>query len=143
MYYDGVGVPQNYAEAAKWFRLAADQGDAEGQFKLGAMYYSAYGMLKDYITAHMWLSLSLARQKDEKLRDSILKLRDLVEKEMTPAQIAEAQRRVLQWQPKTATYRTTRPAPQEASKTYYVCRNGEDVSADMKCRDGSLPRTRL
>jgi TPR repeat protein len=105
-FYNGHGVPQDYAEAAKWYRLAADQGNAKAQFELGAMYYSGYSVLKDYITAHMWLSLSLARQKDEKLRDSILKLRDLVEKGMTPAQIAEAQRRVLEWQPKMA-YKTS------------------------------------
>ena len=28
MHANGHGVPQNYAEAAKWYRLAADQGDA-------------------------------------------------------------------------------------------------------------------
>ena len=29
-YYHGEGVPQDYAEAAKWNRLAAEQGHAEG-----------------------------------------------------------------------------------------------------------------
>ena len=28
MYLDGHGVPQDYAEAMKWFRRAADQRDA-------------------------------------------------------------------------------------------------------------------
>jgi TPR repeat protein len=28
MYANGQGVPQDYAEAVKWYRLAADQGDA-------------------------------------------------------------------------------------------------------------------
>ena len=28
MYFTGQGVPKDSAEAAKWFRLAADQGDA-------------------------------------------------------------------------------------------------------------------
>ncbi len=27
MYYEGHGVPQNYDEAIKWYRLAANQGD--------------------------------------------------------------------------------------------------------------------
>ena len=31
MYQNGRGVPQDGAEAAKWFRLAAEQGDAEAQ----------------------------------------------------------------------------------------------------------------
>jgi TPR repeat protein len=38
MYREGEGVPQNYAEALKWFRKAADQGNANAQFKLGIMY---------------------------------------------------------------------------------------------------------
>ena len=28
MYDNGEGVPQDYAEAAKWYRLAAEQGEA-------------------------------------------------------------------------------------------------------------------
>ena len=31
MYRKGQGVPQDYAEAVKWYRLAADQGDAGAQ----------------------------------------------------------------------------------------------------------------
>ena len=30
MYAKGQGVPQDYAEALKWYRLAAAQGDADG-----------------------------------------------------------------------------------------------------------------
>ena len=37
-YYNGEGVPQDYAEAAKWFRLAAEQGHARAQNNLGVMY---------------------------------------------------------------------------------------------------------
>ncbi len=28
MYANGQGVPQDYAEAARWYRMAAEQGDA-------------------------------------------------------------------------------------------------------------------
>ncbi len=31
MYYKGHGVPQDYNEAVKWLRLAAEQGDAQAQ----------------------------------------------------------------------------------------------------------------
>src|ERR1035438_5254339 len=34
MYYQGQGVPQDYKEAMRWYRLAADQGDADAQFNL-------------------------------------------------------------------------------------------------------------
>jgi hypothetical protein len=36
MYHDGEGVLQDYAEAMKWFRKAADQGDAEAQYALAS-----------------------------------------------------------------------------------------------------------
>ena len=35
-YYEkGMGVEQDYAEAAKWFRKAADQGNEYAQYELG------------------------------------------------------------------------------------------------------------
>ena len=37
MYAKGEGVPQDYAEAMKWFRKAAEQGHAEAQHNLGVM----------------------------------------------------------------------------------------------------------
>jgi TPR repeat protein len=33
-YANGKGVPQDYAEAVKWYRLAAEQGNAGAQFML-------------------------------------------------------------------------------------------------------------
>ncbi|WP_352811818.1 SEL1-like repeat protein [Mesorhizobium sp. M0293] len=36
-YHDGRGVPQDHAEAAKWLRLAADQGWADAQYDLGVI----------------------------------------------------------------------------------------------------------
>jgi uncharacterized protein len=33
-----LGVPRDSQEAMKWFRLAADQGFADGQYRLGGMY---------------------------------------------------------------------------------------------------------
>tara|TARA_B100001105_G_C22089380_1_gene314347 strand:- start:175 stop:531 length:357 start_codon:yes stop_codon:yes gene_type:complete len=37
-YATGEGVPENDAEAVRWFRLAAEQGLAEAQSNLGTMY---------------------------------------------------------------------------------------------------------
>ena len=37
-YHEGSGVEQSDAEAVKWYRLAADQGDAYAQNNLGVMY---------------------------------------------------------------------------------------------------------
>ena len=38
MYENGLGVPKDYDEAVKWYRLAAAQGDALAQNNLGWMY---------------------------------------------------------------------------------------------------------
>src|SRR5580704_8147185 len=38
MYDQALGVPQDYNEALKWLRLAADQGYAEAQRNLGLRY---------------------------------------------------------------------------------------------------------
>lgn len=34
-YEQGKGVPQDYAQAAAWYRKAAEQGDATAQYYLG------------------------------------------------------------------------------------------------------------
>ncbi len=39
-YDKGQGVPQDYAEAVRWYRKVAEQGNASAQFNLGVMYDS-------------------------------------------------------------------------------------------------------
>ena len=49
---------QDYAKAAKWFRLAADQGSGLGQLQLGGLYYTGEGVPKDIGAAVKWFRLS-------------------------------------------------------------------------------------
>jgi len=51
------------------------------------MYALGMGMLKDYVYAHMWGYIAVSIGVKDKG-----KVRDFVEKKMTPAQIAEAQK---------------------------------------------------
>ena len=95
MYDMGLGVPQDYQEAVRWYRRAAEQGNAGAQNNLGFMYGNAQGVPKDYVLAHMWLNLVAAKG----LKDAG-ELRDFLEKDMTPAQLAEAQRLAREWKPK-------------------------------------------
>ena len=54
-YKFGMGVSQDDAEAAKWFRRAADQGYAAAQWILGLMYsFGDGGLPQDYAVAVMW-----------------------------------------------------------------------------------------
>jgi len=43
MYAEGEGVAQDYQEAVRWYRLAAEQGHASGQFSLGGHVYRRPG----------------------------------------------------------------------------------------------------
>jgi TPR repeat protein len=45
MYESGRGVLQNWAEAATWFRNAADQGLADAQYDLGRLYADGRGVI--------------------------------------------------------------------------------------------------
>ena len=58
MYYNGDGVPQDYAEAVKWSRLAADQGLAAAQFNLAVMYEIGQSVPQDYAEAVKWSRLA-------------------------------------------------------------------------------------
>ena len=51
MYEEGHVTAQNSAEAAKWFRLAADRGDAISQISLGRLYEKGRGVKQDYVQA--------------------------------------------------------------------------------------------
>ena len=61
LHYRGRGVPQDYNEAAQWFRRAADQGDAAAQFYLGVMFSEGQGVPKDYAEAAKWYRLAADR----------------------------------------------------------------------------------
>lgn len=54
IYYYGKGVTQNYEEAVKWFRKAAEQGHAGGQCNLGDMYEAGHGVSQNYEEAVKW-----------------------------------------------------------------------------------------
>jgi TPR repeat protein len=78
----------------RWYRLAAEQGDADAQYIVGVMYHNGEGVPQDYIVAHMWWNLS-ATKGNELARQN----RDVVARDMTPDQIAEAQRLAREWKP--------------------------------------------
>lgn len=53
-YAFGKGVAQDYAAAASWYRKAAEQGDAGGQYNLGLCYYNGQGVAEDREQAIYW-----------------------------------------------------------------------------------------
>lgn len=92
LYNTGYGVPQNYAEAAKWYRKAAEQEYAETKFNLGLMYQNGEGVPADRVMALMWYSLA-AEQGYEEARVN----RDWLTARMTATDISKAEELARKW----------------------------------------------
>jgi len=103
IHFRGQGVSQDYAVAARWFELAANQGQADAQGRLGAMYFNGQGVPQDYVTAYMWFYLAASRLSDADLRDLAVKGRARAATQLTPNQLAEAQRLAREWEARDVT----------------------------------------
>jgi len=95
-YLDGIGVRSDNTEAAKWFRKSADQDNIDAQFNLGEMYELGNGVTQNYVLAYMWFSLVASHGT----RAYAIRGKDRVAQQMTPEQIAEAQKLAREWKPK-------------------------------------------
>src|SRR6266849_4970708 len=94
MYDKGQGVTRDYAIAVSWYRRAAGQGNTAAQLNLGVMYDNGWGVRQNHVIAHMWFSLAAAMGDRDAARN-----RDIAAAKLTPAQIAEAQRLIREWEP--------------------------------------------
>jgi|GraSoiStandDraft_44_1057316.scaffolds.fasta_scaffold355245_2 TPR repeat protein len=95
MYEGGLGVAEDYVLAAMWFRRAADQGLKIAHWDLGLMCEIGSGVQQDYVEAHKWYNLSAAQGWGPAAG-----ARNKLERAMTPAQIAEAQKLAREWKPR-------------------------------------------
>jgi len=88
-------VSQDYVEALRWFRRAAEQGNGGAQNHLGLMYFEGEGIVKDEIEAYKWAYLS-AQQGVEPAMLAV----QFLEQTLRPDQIQEAKRLAKEWIPK-------------------------------------------
>jgi len=107
LYSDGQDVKQDYTEAARWYRAAAEQGNPLAQTQLGRLYERGRGVKQDYAEAYFWYSLAATQGYAQSRQDAA----DLA-KDCTPAQIAAVNKRVEQWKPASG----TPPKPPTAPK---------------------------
>lgn len=77
-------VYKNFAEAAKWYRKVAEQGDANAQRNLGLYYIQEK---RDNVIGYAWIFLSVKNR----LEDSTSKLAEL-EKQMDKGEIERAKK---------------------------------------------------
>ena len=79
-------MPEDDAEAVRWYRMAAEQGLARAQYGLGFMYENGEGVPENYVRAYAWLNLAAAQGLQGAVSGKAA-----VEGLMTAAQITEAQ----------------------------------------------------
>jgi TPR repeat protein len=91
----------DYTTARRLWPPLVGKGDPFAQYYLGVMYRYGRGVPQDYVLAHMWFTLAMARfDKAEKHdRGVALVAREFIVDNMTPAQIAEAQKLAREWKP--------------------------------------------
>ena len=76
----------------KWFKASAEQGNAGAQYDLGVIHYEGKGTPQDYKKAHMWWNIAAANGNEDAKTN-----RDNIVKQMTPADISEAQQMAREW----------------------------------------------
>ena len=94
MYALGKGVEKSEVEAFRWYQRSAAQGNANGQLFLGASYRLGEGVEPDAIESYVWFSLAASDM------DAAALMRDRIEKDLSEAELAEAQRRLSEFKPK-------------------------------------------
>jgi putative methionine-R-sulfoxide reductase with GAF domain len=91
-YATGEDVPQDYAEALRWFTKAAEQGHVGAQSTLGAYYFAGRGAPQDLSKAYFWAVLAQSGGDDaSRYRVEFLASR------MNHAQIVAAQQQADEW----------------------------------------------
>ena len=62
VYRDGWGVDEDSEQAARWFNLAARQGDDSSAFYLLQMYLNSEGIEQDRVVANVWATVAFAKR---------------------------------------------------------------------------------
>jgi len=85
-YQNGEGVPKDDAQAFYWYSKAAEQGISQAQANLGLLYAQGKGIPEDLAKGYAWSSIAAAQENKQAKRN-----KSVIEKHMTPAQIANSQ----------------------------------------------------
>jgi uncharacterized protein len=99
------GLAPDYAEAAKWFRKAAEQGEGDGEYFLGLLLRDGLGVKQDYEEAYFWTSRGIRGYEDK-----FPGLLDEIRKHLTLEQIADVDKRVKEWKPVQVVSKNSRPS---------------------------------
>jgi TPR repeat protein len=65
LYFKGLGVQVDYAQAMAWYRKTADQGVPAAIYSIGFIYDGSFGAPKDPKQAGAWMNKAAAAGSDE------------------------------------------------------------------------------
>lgn len=77
-FYKGEIVGQDYSQAFRWIKLAAEQNHGESQYLIGLMYYKGQGVLQDYDNAEHYLAQAVRKNHDS-ARTMLKEVRNKIE----------------------------------------------------------------
>ena len=80
------------AEREELIHLAKEERSSEAMYRLGMMFSTGQGVTYDIVTAHKWFNLAAVMGS----QDAMARRTELAG-EMSPGQIAEAQRTAREW----------------------------------------------
>lgn len=98
MYDEGHGVALNKAEAARWYRKAADKGMAEAMVNLSVIIISQAHSSEDVVPAYTWLMIAATR--DPRVEAMAQKDMGMLMPHMTYQEITKAQVAANVWAPR-------------------------------------------
>ena len=94
LYLTGQGVRIDVAAGISWYRRAAESGHPVAQLNLGDFYARGAGVPRDSVAAYAWLSLAA-----EQGRVWAEQRRQAIARQMSPAELAEANKRTQELRP--------------------------------------------
>jgi TPR repeat protein len=83
------------AQAAEWYRKAAEQGDAGAQGTMGTLYSMGQGVEQNYVEAYYWLDLAAAVKGPKQAQYAAY--RQMMGTHITGDELAEVQEREAAW----------------------------------------------
>jgi TPR repeat protein len=66
-FFQGLGVPKDYSEAAAWFQQAAHKGHPKAQRILAMMFFLGRGVAADPAEAYKWIQLASLNGEEDTL----------------------------------------------------------------------------
>ncbi len=92
LYYRGLSVDKDYAQAREWFWKAAGHGVVQAHMFLSMIYYYGNGIPPNNVLAYMWADIAVTGGHQE-----AQEFRDFVAETMDSQQVAQAWRLTTEW----------------------------------------------